>query len=94
MRKKPSTIQQLRSLVEKDVVKKCEENVVAGFQKHGYTRNEIVGALMIMALPYGAREKSIDPKWLEIMETYRNNFNSLVNVLMERAISANEDKGD
>ncbi len=87
--KKP-TIGRLRKLVEQDVIKQCEANVVEGFSKHGFTRNEIVGALMILALPYGAKTKDVDPSWLEIMQAYRNNFNGLVQVLMERAAVFNE----
>jgi|GEM_PF-6529091 len=85
MKKSRVTIGQLRKLVEKDVIQKCEANVVAAFKEHGFTRNEIIGALMILALPYEAATKDIDPSWLEIMQTYRNNFNGLVTVLLERA---------
>lgn len=79
-------INYIRKELEKHVVKQAQKNVVEGFKKHGYNKEQIIGALMIMALPHGSKEKAIDPEWLEIMEVWKNRFDAVVDEILKRAV--------
>jgi hypothetical protein len=56
------------------LLKGLMDRVNAEYKKHGFTRNQILGTLLLMSLPAGKIEK----EWLEIMQMWKNRYEEVV----------------
>jgi hypothetical protein len=76
----------LRTVIEQDAVKRLKGALIKGCKKHGLSQHRILGALYMMCLNTASEAGSlvIDEEWLKLLDSQVKQFDSLVDVLLER----------
>lgn len=86
-------VKKLKKQMEKHVISTMTKDIQGCYKKHGYTDNQLSGALLVLLISGLERHDpnkgggKIVPAWLEIMDDARKKYDALVQVMLEQAIN-------